>query len=325
MIVFGITLYYTKVLLLETFQDTLNKLLTGETITRDDFLVTTDAIGRSTYYLYAGIIFFSIITSMIAAHITLGPTRQAFLMQKRFIGTVAHELRTPLAVLRTENEVALYDLEEGTPTYTLVKDNIEQIKSMTAILNNLLVFNRVDTQESIRFERTDVATIISKTVERLESLAGKRKITLIHKLADVPPVLGNAVALEQAIYNITKNAITHSRVTGGVVEVRLEKTTTNFVTVRVKDEGQGIPNRELVHIFEPFYQVDSEQAGSGLGLSIVYEIMKLHKGTIHVSSQPNKGTTMMLNLPISDQFNLVAIPVDSEIVSFSFKGATTTS
>lgn len=317
-IVFGITLYHTKVLLLETFQDTLNKLLTGEPIVREDFLLATDAIGRSSYYLYAGIILFSIITSMIAAHITLGPTRQALSMQKRFVGSVAHELRTPLAILRTENEVALYDLEPGTPTYTLVQDTIEQIKSLTSILNNLLVFNRVDTLQSIRFESVSMATIIDKTVERLSPLAAKRKITLLQKITDVPEVRGNATALEQMMYNITKNAIIHSGVTGGVVELRLEKVSPQYVTVQLKDEGQGIEPRELVHIFEPFYRADTVESGSGLGLSIVYEIMKLHMGKIHVASMPHKGTTMSLQIPTWNQHTLVVPPEESELVSFDF-------
>jgi len=222
--------------------------------------------------------------------------------------------------MRTENEVALYDLEEGTPAYGLVKDNIEQIKAMTNILNNLLVFSRVDTQESIRFERVDVAAIVAKTSERLEPLAQRRKIILLEKISEVPHVRGNAVALEQAIYNITKNAIIHSRISGGEVLLHLEKVSQNYVTVRVKDGGQGIPARELVHIFEPFYQAENGQNGSGLGLSIVYEIMKLHQGTIHVSSMPGKGTTMSLHIPTWDEYNLVSTPVAGEIVSFSFKG-----
>jgi signal transduction histidine kinase len=281
--VFSVTLHYTKLTLVVTFQELLSTILSGGVVDPDLIADTSEKLNRNASLVYIGIFVFAVITSALAAHITLGPTRKAFTQQKQFIGTIAHELRTPLAILRTQNEVALYEHEPGSETHELLKENIEQTRHLTNILNNLLVFNRIDTTESIQFDSVDLGPVVEGVLKRLEGLAHKRRVVLRTDLAPIPNVYANQSAIEQAIYNLTKNAILYSDSTGGTVTVSVTHDNGSCAILRVTDTGVGIPQDKLPHIFEPFYRVSEDDRGTkgtGLGLALVFEIVKLHNGMI---------------------------------------------
>jgi signal transduction histidine kinase len=114
-------------------------------------------------------------------------------------------------------------------------------------------------------------------------------------------VWGNVAALEQILTNVIKNAI-HYTPSGGTVSISVDPDYRGNIVISVADTGMGIPEKDLMHIFEPFYRGDSSRnresgAGSGLGLAIVSELVKLHKGRIAVESIVGKGTRVEITLP----------------------------
>jgi signal transduction histidine kinase len=119
----------------------------------------------------------------------------------------------------------------------------------------------------------------------------------------VPPVLGDAQWLKQALINLLDNAL-HYTPSGGAVTIRLQ-TVGDGVAVAVEDTGHGIEPEHLPHLFERFYRTDWARAkdagGTGLGLPIVKEIVEAHGGTISVTSQVDKGSIFTLRLPLSVQ------------------------
>lgn len=260
---------------------------------------TVALVDTTKRYVLAGIMVLSVVFGMVAAHLSLRPMREALSMQRRFISGIAHELRTPLAVLRIENEVASLDIKSDHPVHATLKRNLEEIDRITAILNNLLIFNRVKSVNVDAFEMVDLLTVAEAVVERLNRLSVSRGVALKLDQTPVGSVYGNRAALEQAIFNIAKNAIVYSN-RGNEVQIGFSEMTDRQVTLFVKDQGIGIAKKDLPRIFEPFYRsarsADSRE-GTGIGLSLVFEIVKLHRGKIHVDSEPGVGTTFHLTLP----------------------------
>lgn len=299
-IVFQFALDYTKVTIFSTLNDLLIGAIAGETPDPKVLASTVDEVDRVGLYVSTVIIVMSVGAGIAAAHITLGPTRRALLMQKHFISAVAHELRTPLAVIRTQNEVALYDVPSESPLREVIEGTITETKHMKNVLNNLLVFSRVDITETIAFSGVELDNTIAFVVSRLKDLAGKHKVELVTSIAAVAAVRGNQTAVEQALYNVIKNAIVYSG-NRGRVTISLFGLDSNWACVTIEDEGVGIPADKLPHIFAPFFRVNEERIETrsmGLGLSLVYEIMKLHGGSVSVESEEGKGSRFTLTFPI---------------------------
>jgi signal transduction histidine kinase len=320
-VVFGFILYYTKLNIFTTINEMLQVIIQGGVVDPTIISDTSAELDQINLMILIGMVIFSTLTGVIAAHITLVPTRDEFAQRKKFITAVAHELRTPLAVLRTANEVALYDAPEGSPWRTLVSENIDEIRRMSNILNNLVVFSRVGAEESLYFESVHVHEIIDTVINKLTSFAQKRKVTLAYTPDHTPYIFANKTAIEQIIYNLVKNAIIYSKDEGGVVTIKTAPYS-KFLAVSVSDTGIGMSKKDIRHIFEPFYRVNPDSThvpGTGLGLSLVFEIMKLHKGIITVQSELGVGTTFTLQLPLqeSTRENDFLLRADNSI-SFSF-------
>ena len=321
-LVFYLTLDYAKNLIFSTFGDIFSLLVAGQRFDANMIAQAAAEIDAIALYVMLGIFIFSVISAIIAANITLAPTRKAFAIQKNFIATIAHELRTPLAVLRTQNEVALYDIPEDSPVTETIKDNIEQTKHLTNILNNLLIFNRIDTSEGIAFDMVNLKNTIEEVCGRLSNLADRRRVIINTNLESIPDILANQTAIEQALHNVIKNAIIYSKKSGGTIDISLSHTTTNQALIIVADNGIGIKQDHLRHIFEPFFRSDTHKVeaeiGSGLGLALVLEIIKLHHGSVSVESKEDVGTTFKLELPLWLKMKKKTEFNSSESVYFDF-------
>lgn len=303
-VIFYYTLEYAKEIIFGSFTELLNAVLAGENPDPTLLDNTIDQVDQVSLFVLAGMLAFSLFTAIIAARITLRPTRKALSMQKRFISAVAHELRTPLSVLRTNNEVALYDVPVDSPARATIEENITESKHLTNVLNNLIIFSRIDTQESIPFEPVDLSAAVKTVMTKLNKLSDRRNIHITSNLSPGMIAEGNQTAIEQVLFNVIKNAIKYSQPKGGSVHIETFSENRTTVTVRVTDDGIGISKKDLPHIFSPFYRVDTSRTLSdsmGLGLSLVYEIMKMHNGHIDVQSTPNKGSvfTLMFRSPVS--------------------------
>lgn len=256
----------------------------------------------ATYLTVILILLFGVLAGLLLTRLALAPIAQAFTMQKRFISGIAHELRTPLSLLRVNNELARFGEEEGSHYATLFDENISDIDQITEMLNNLLLFDRMATVTKLKFEDIDILKLIETIINRLGTLAVQKNISITPPNGEIPHVRGNITALEQVFFNILKNAIAYTKV-GGTVSVLYKGVLNDNVTLSVTDTGIGIPEKDLSRIFEPFYRTEKtgKLSGTGIGLAIVYEIIKIHKGTIEVESTEGVGTTFTLSLPVGQE------------------------
>ena len=274
--------------------------LDGSTIASQNIL--SEAISQAEInkqYVLAAIVGLTVMFSFVMTRIYLRPLEISLRAQKSFIASIAHEIRTPLAVMKLDNELLKQDLSKDSVEREVVNNNIEEINRINSIVNNLLLFNRVDSSESIKFDKVDTDKLLRSVCNRLRKLADKKNINLICDPRRFPTVYGNYTGLEQVFFNLIKNAINYS-LPNTTVKVNVSAISDEQVTVSVVDKGIGIEKEALRHIFEPFYRSPNkleEIEGSGLGLAIVFEIVKLHKGAISVKSKPGVGSMFFVSLP----------------------------
>ena len=292
-------LEYVERVILQGFADALQSVISIGEFSSGTFTQTNEKIFNIQLAAYAGIILLTILIALVSVRLAINPVRQSLMLQRRFLASVAHELRTPLAILKTQNEVALFEVAAESTIAETLRQNVQEADHMAEILNNLLLFNRVDNIESISFEMIDVSVILQTVTSRIKKRGDDKNITITFMECDTLEVYGNATALEQAFFNLLKNAVAYTP-TGGMVSVECVEVTQSNVTIRVADSGIGIKSDELQHIFEPFYRTDTAQEfskGTGLGLALVYEIIKLHNGKINVESTPDVGSQFTITLP----------------------------
>lgn len=242
----------------------------------------------------------TLLFGIIIGYASLRPTRAALVSQKQFIGNVAHELRTPLAVMKTNIEVALDDGTLDVALRRTLHENVEELDRASDIINNLLTFNTLLNPGAIAFADIDLVGVVERVMEKLSTLARERNIPMQIERGEFVIVHGNSSALEQITMNLLRNAIIYSA-SGAPIVIRVTPDYRGYIELEVSDHGMGIGAEELVHIFEPFYQVDrsrsGSRAGSGLGLTIVSELVKLHGGKIFFKSKLGRGTTAIVSIP----------------------------
>lgn len=242
----------------------------------------------------------TILFGYIIARVTLAPARNALDSQKQFIGNIAHELRTPLSVIKTNTEVALLDDKVTADMKETMHSNIEELDRISEIINNLLSLSALVKPERIEFNAVDLSAIATDAVQKFSALAkrGEHQVTL-RKSPDAS-VWGNATALQQIVGNLLKNAITYTP-RGGHIRITVEPAPHNQVELMVQDSGIGIARKDLFRIFEPFYRADPSRTkgagGTGLGLAIVSELIKMHQGRITIRSAVGRGTTVSVLFP----------------------------
>ncbi len=241
-----------------------------------------------------------LIFGIAIAVIALRPTRDALASQKQFIGNVAHELRTPLSIVKTNIEVALMDERLDNELRRALTDNVEELDRSSDIINNLLSLNTLLNPAEIPFADVDLGAVADEAIERLRPLAQKRGVGLTVARGEFLLARGNYTALVQVATNLIKNALTHTPVRGEV-SVIIQPDYRGYIELAVADTGEGIAQEDLFHIFEPFYQSDTSRSkkhgGSGLGLTIVSEIVKLHRGKVVMKSKEQRGTTVIVSIP----------------------------
>ncbi len=219
--------------------------------------------------------------------------------RKQIIADSAHELRTPVTLIQGNLEMIL----EG--VYKADSSHIQNIYDETLVLSRLIKeLQQLSSAESgsmsLNIDKLNLNSLIDNTMEIFNAGKSKDKIELINSInTNLPLINGDEQKLKQVFSNILANAYRHTP-SGGNIEIKAEINNSNL-TIRIKDTGSGVPEKDLEKIFERFYRTDSsrnrETGGSGLGLAISREIIRLHKGTIHAESQKLKGTTIVVCLP----------------------------
>jgi two-component system, OmpR family, sensor kinase len=228
--------------------------------------------------------------------------RQSFEQIKQFSIDASHELRTPLTIMRGEVEIALGHTKTLEEYREVLVSNLEEILRLSAIIDNLLTLSKADLgQQTVQFEKVNLKELITELYEDSEILALKKQIVFnLTKNEDVS-IQGDKLRLRQLFLNLVDNAIKYTPEKGSV-SLSLERQN-GIALVKVQDTGIGIPKEDQMKIFDRFYRVDKgrsrELGGSGLGLSIAKWIAELHKGHIGVKSEPEKGSTFTVYLPLS--------------------------
>jgi signal transduction histidine kinase len=256
---------------------------------------------KSMVLTVTGILVAAAIFSWLITSIALRPTKNALQSQKQFVGNIAHELRTPLAIIKTDTEVALFNERLDKDTKETLASNLEELDRISDIINNLLSMNALLDPGKIAFENVDLGPIVERVERSLSELVEHKKITFKTKVSEYRTTWGNPAAVEQILMNITKNAVNYTR-TSGEVSVEVSPDHEGRVKIAVKDTGIGIPEKDLDHVFEPFFRGDRSRnrasgGGSGLGLAIVGELVRTHKGKIRIDSKEGVGTTVSVFLP----------------------------
>jgi two-component system heavy metal sensor histidine kinase CusS len=221
----------------------------------------------------------------------------AFAAQRQFTGNAAHELRTPLALMQAQLELFSAEhpdvLPETAAFLSLLREQTERLTQMTKTLLEMSNLQQVS-----RNERIQLAPMVEEIFTDLTPLAEKRGITLT---ADGDGVMtGSDALIYRLLFNLTENAVKYNR-PGGSVQVTVTQEPEKIL-IRVSDTGCGIPEKYQQSIFQPFFRVDKsrsrEYGGTGLGLSLVWEIADLHGGSVWVEKSSEKGSTLAVELPV---------------------------
>jgi heavy metal sensor kinase len=224
--------------------------------------------------------------------------------QRRFIADASHELRTPIAVLKSNIEVARQRPRSVAEYEALLANLDDEVRRMSVLVSELLALARADAHElHLDLEDLILSDLARDVVEQLEEWAASRNIALrtIMETDVVPWVRGDAARLLQLLLNLTDNAINYTP-PGGQVTLAVG-CIVDRAYVAVSDTGIGIQPEHLPHLFERFYRVDKArsraQGGTGLGLAIADTIARAHGGEITVISEPGCGSTFTLWLPLA--------------------------
>lgn len=232
-----------------------------------------------------------------------------FELQNRFVADVAHELRTPLASLRTNLEVVASDSQASLEDYRAMTATQERaLTRLERLVADLLILATTEQQQAN--ETVTLASLLEEAVCDLEYAASSRQVE-IQLVNDVEVVVrGNGPLLARAFSNLIENAIYYNH-PGGKVVVSIGSKDA-WAVIIVADTGIGIPLEKQARIFDRFYRSDCSRArhkgGAGLGLSIVSTIVVQHGGRIQVESIPDVGSTFTVLLPLARDVVLCSQP-----------------
>lgn len=255
-----------------------------------------------------GIVIISGGLGYILAGRTLKPIKEMLDEQNRFITDASHELRTPLTSLKSAMEVNLRDKHLTlTNAKTLISENIEEVNKLQSLSDELLQLAQYQKPyASAKFEKLSLSDLVKKAVRKIEPLAKHKDIIVQDNTKDVE-IEGNKYGLCDLLVILLDNAIKYSK---NIKTVKISSQKTDgFVNISVADQGIGIDEKDIPHIFDRFFRADTARlktasGGYGLGLSIAKKIVDIHHGSITVESKINKGSTFTIHLPISQSFHI---------------------
>jgi YD repeat-containing protein len=234
--------------------------------------------------------------------------------QRQLLANIAHELRTPLTSIQGYAQA----LRDGVVGAEVERDRAletiaEESERINALVIQILQLARLESgQSEPRLVQVDVADVINRIIRRHQVEAEAAGVALASDVGAGQDVVADDVLLDQAIDNLVRNAIRHTRPGGRVViftsSPTSEAASDSQIRIRVADTGEGIPSQEIPHIFDRFHRAAADRpngagrnGGFGLGLAIVREIVAGHGGTVGVESTVGQGTTFTIKLPLNGQ------------------------
>ncbi len=227
---------------------------------------------------------------------------QSFTQMRKFNADVAHELRTPLAILQGETEIALRSPSLSEDIRSVLISNLEELDRLTRIVNDLLTLSEAEAGRQVLVkEPVNIGDLLEDLVDQMKLLASDRNLEMDVHCAPGLWVDADKLWIRRAILNLLDNAIKYSK-EGGRIAVTAAKEGSS-VLIGVKDSGIGIHAEDLPYIFDRLYRADParsrESGGVGLGLALVKWIIETHHGIVRVQSRPDNGSLFEVILPLT--------------------------
>ena len=226
----------------------------------------------------------------------------SFTRLSQFSADLAHELRTPLANIRGEAEVALTRPRSPNEYQAVIESSIAECERLAAIIDNLLFLARAEAAEG-QVHRTlfDARAAVEKMIAYYEEVAEERKLRL--SCAGTAEVFADPLLFTRTVSNLIDNALRFTP-DGGAIEIEVSNEN-GAAKLVVRDNGAGIATEHLPHVFDRFYRVDSSRSseGTGLGLALVKSIAELHGGSVAIASEVDSGTSVTVRFPSATSAN----------------------
>lgn len=231
----------------------------------------------------------------------IGKLENAFMSQKRFNSSVAHELKTPLAAIKTNIDVlkssSTKTIEDYEMTMKIVDKSILRMNSIIETLLDMIRQENAPLNDTINIEQ-----ILEDVADDLSVIAHKKNVEVNLSVDDnISEIMGNEILLYRAFYNIVENGIKYNKDNGSIkISCSSEG---SCIKVKIEDTGKGIKLSDHEEIFKPFYRCDEfnikSENGLGLGLALTQSAIKLHGGEIKVKSELDKGTEFTVIIPVN--------------------------
>ncbi len=224
-------------------------------------------------------------------------------IRRDFVANVSHELRTPITAIKGSVETlldgALDDKENAIKFSQIIDRHTERLTSIVEDLLSLAKFENETVVQTLQFSDVNLNELIDSSIFAVEQKSVKKNITIVLHCENNMIVSVHQKYLEHALINLLDNAIKYSDENK---PIRIDVTNhSDKIEIAITDQGCGIPEQHLSRLFERFYRVDSarsrELGGTGLGLAIVKHVARVHRGTVHVKSELNKGSTFSMFIP----------------------------
>ena len=227
--------------------------------------------------------------------------------QMTFFTNISHEFRTPLTLIISPVEQMISKMSPNNETFDLLKIVNRNAQRLLMLINQLLEIRKIETgNQVLNVEKTDARTFILEIFNSFADLAQKNEIDFRNQLS----ITGaeswiDHEKLENVLYNLLSNAFKFTPKQGQIILNALtkEENNTTYLDFFVKDTGSGIPKEHIERLFDRFFQVPenhlSKNQGSGIGLSLVKDLVEMMHGTISVTSEPGQGSTFSVSVPVS--------------------------
>jgi len=238
----------------------------------DFFLVTSSIISSASFVVFAALI-------LLASFIVFKPAAESYKKQKQFITNASHELKTPLTIISTDLE--LIEMDAGKSEWTeSIKDQVERLTNMT---NQLVFLSKMeeDDIDNIMMDEIPISEMLSQALDTFSPAFSKANLKLDFSVEKGVTCKGNMNFIDELFQIFLENALKYTKEEGNVfVSLTKEK---NKVYLTFENDVKNGSKIDAKQLFERFYRVDSQTKGSGIGLSIAKEIVRIHKGEIKAS------------------------------------------
>jgi signal transduction histidine kinase len=258
---------------------------------------TEQRILMTLIFINAGILVISGALGYYLSGKTLSPIQEMLDEQCRFVSDASHELKTPITAIKTTLEVALRGKELPiTEAKETLATSLEEVERLQKLAEGLLALTK--SSGSIALSPSILSKVIREAVRTVQPIADHKKIKISTKIPKVVVEIEPS-EMTRAIVALLDNAIKYSA-SGSQVNI-LAKIAGKVATIKIRDQGPGISEKDIPYVFDRFYRADPSRSkhGYGLGLPIAKRIIEEQKGTLNIESILSKGTTVIISLPYS--------------------------